>query len=70
MCVPCREISTCIMTISVSEGLLLQLDPAFDIVQKAMPYLLRSKVMRPLASPVLSMPPHCTCCAVDDECSG
>lgn len=33
------EVSTCIMTISVSEGLLKQLDPSFNIVSRSLKYL-------------------------------
>lgn len=33
------EVSTCIMTISVSEGLLKQLDPSFNLVARSVAYL-------------------------------
>ena len=35
------DISACLLTISVSEGLLLNLDPTYDIVTKAAPYFVR-----------------------------
>merc|ERR1712224_623866 len=35
------DISACLLTISVSEGLLLNLDPTFDIVTRAAPYFVR-----------------------------
>jgi hypothetical protein len=33
------DVSTCIMTISVSEGLLKQLDPSFNLVKRSFKYL-------------------------------
>jgi|EP01046_Picozoa_sp_COSAG06_P002319 hypothetical protein len=35
------DISACLLTISVSEGLLLKLDPGIDIVTRAAPYFVR-----------------------------
>jgi predicted unusual protein kinase regulating ubiquinone biosynthesis (AarF/ABC1/UbiB family) len=35
------DISACMLTISVSEGLLLNLDPTYDIVTRAAPYFVR-----------------------------
>jgi predicted unusual protein kinase regulating ubiquinone biosynthesis (AarF/ABC1/UbiB family) len=37
------DVAASIMTISVSEGLILQLDPDFDMVMAALPYFVRYK---------------------------
>jgi predicted unusual protein kinase regulating ubiquinone biosynthesis (AarF/ABC1/UbiB family) len=37
------DVAASIMTISVSEGLILQLDPEFDLVQSALPFFVRYK---------------------------
>lgn len=37
------DVAASIMTISVSEGLILQLDPDFDMVRSALPFFVRYK---------------------------
>lgn len=37
------DVAASIMTISVSEGLILQLDPDFDMVRQALPFFVRYK---------------------------